>query len=232
MKKLSTLMVAAIVLLQSEASLQAGIVGSLSSHTGASAGVQIRAFEDVPNYTAALTFDKYDGSETLYGVNVTFEILVWDGYYNFDNDDSVIANVVVDLDVSGLLSSVDVTLPTLSSQAISYSTSVDLDANDGDSTRTHDIGGGDYFSLMIGPLTDTQSGTVTSGDLPGYIGTGTFDIVLDVDQLLTITAGGGVNSQVVPVLAKGTVTVDYLIPEPATILLFSLGSLILIKKRY
>jgi hypothetical protein len=205
---------------------------SLCFVTSASAGLsQTQTFEDVPNYPATLTFDKYDGNETLHGVNVTFELLVWDGHYDFDNDNSVIANVVIDLEVSGLLSSVDVTLPTLGSQTISYNTSVDLGANDGDSTRTYDTGGGDYFSLMIGPLTGTQSGTVTSGDLSGYLGTDTFDIELDVDQFLMITAGGGVNYQVVPVLAKGIVTVDYLTPEPTTLILLGLGGLILRKRK-
>jgi hypothetical protein len=200
--------------------------------SGAFAGLSGEIESDVPNFMQTISLDKYAGTDTLTGIKITMTLDIDDGRFQFDNDGSTAASVLIDLDVIAALSSTDVTLPGGASLTAVYDHTVNLDADDNDDNRSLDIGGGDYASLNTGLHTFTASWDISAADFDDYIGTGTFDVEAAVSKTLNITADNGVAICTIPVLADGSVTIEYsAVPEPATIAILVFGGLILRKRR-
>ena len=206
-------------------------VSIMAVSTGALASLEGDFGPDVPNFTQTVTLDKYTGASPLTGVKITLSLTVYDGRFEFDNDSDSAATVVVDLDVPAAMYSNDVTLPSIMTVTDVYDQTVNLGANDGDNKRAIDVGGGDYESLNTGTITSSVVWNVSAANFAEYIGPGTFDVSINVSELLEITADRGVAFSTIPVLAEGFVSVEY-IPEPATIAILALGGFAVRKRRY
>jgi hypothetical protein len=182
-------------------------------------------------------FNSYNGTYTLTSVRVEFLLYAWDGFIGSDNDGTTTANGAVSLDVNGNLSASGVGLVNSifanvwASLLVRSATTFNLAANDGDGSG-YQTGGSDY-AFLSGP-TEANAKTTTANDLiadavkGSYIGTDTFSMRFTSSQAHNVLTGGGVESQISPQSAKGTVkiTYDYVIPEPAAIGLISLGGLV------
>lgn len=185
---------------------------------------------DVPNFTQTVTLDKYTGSDPLTDVKITLSLISYDGQFEFDNDSSSPATVVIDLDVQATLNSTDVTLPVATSLIDVYDQTVHLAANDGDNKRAINAGGADYSSLNTGVSSSSAAWNISPANISEYVGSGTFDISVDISELLTITGNSGVSMAVIPTLVEGVITVEY-IPEPATIAILAFGGFVLRKRK-
>jgi hypothetical protein len=184
----------------------------------------------VPDFSSVLTFDQYNGSETLAGVKITIEVIGDDAQFGFDNDRQAATTVVVDLDITGSISSTDVSLPTVNPAIAMFDHTSNLAAD-------NDVGRGFSFlpdvdsELYSTGIFSATSSAVTTTALAAYQGSGTFDIAVYLDQLLVITADSGVSISSLPVLAEANITVEYLVPEPVSIALLGFGGLMISRRR-
>ena len=153
-----------------------------------------------------------------------------------DNDSSSPASGTFEFGAKGDISSTDVPLLNSSSQPVTataealHSGSFNLAGNTGDVSGDWDPTPPDgvEYDYIDDPTSDTQSGFIGAAYFAGYIGTGTYDIEADITQFSDYGSVSGIEYAVQPVDSTGDVTVIYTYtPEPATMVLFGLGGLIL-----
>ena len=111
---------------------------------------------------------------------------------------------------------------------VSQTFSLGVDDGDGIGVQS---GGADYASLAGGTVSNSATGIVNSGVWSQYVGSGTYDILLNVSAFLQLSVTGGVSQGSSPPTANGFVTVTYQgvgggggggsAPEPGSLLLLS-----------
>lgn len=185
---------------------------------------------DTPNYSDTLTFDKFDdqgGTRVLLSVLVGMELDISGGWLGVDNDGQEQAIVDVDLGATGEVTSTDVTVfPAVETGASTQSNFL-LDPDDGDGPGNVDLSPLDGATHSGGVAGDSTSKTILSTFYPEYIGTGTFDVLAEIDQILDFGGVGGVEGSFSPVTAGGSVTVTYNwapVPEPSALALLGMGA--------
>jgi hypothetical protein len=189
---------------------------------------------DTPNFEQVLTFDKFDPAlGDLISVQVIYDLTTQGGSLTVDNDGLESATVTVQLGSAGDLKSTDVALlnaafqPVLGDgvEAFESSTFV-LGANIGDTPGDVDPSDPDGATLFGSSDTEMGSGFIASTLFVQYIGTDTFDVTAEVDQILNFGGVGGVEGSFTNMEAFGEVEViyEYLpIPVPSALLLFASG---------
>jgi len=205
------------------------------------ASAQLLNYSGTPNLSQTLTFDKFDdlgGTLTLQSVQVIFHLNSHDGTFILDNDSALPAAGTFEFGAKGGITSADVPLVDGSFQPVV----AELDAlHSGPFGLAGDPSPvvGDYNPAPTDGMqydgTDeynSDSGYIASVLLGQYIGTGTFDIDVDVIQWQDFGGISGIEWAVSPVNVEGSVEVVYTyVPEPATISLLSIGGLTLLRKR-
>ena len=133
----------------------------------------------------------------------------------------------------GGISSTDVTLPGIAQLDATYSGPFSLLGDPAPIQYDYNPAPTDGMQYIGGTEYDSDSGIITSTlALADYIGTGTYDIDVDIIQWSEYGSVGGIEYAVTPVTADGTVTVIYeYIPEPATITMLALGALGFLKRK-
>jgi len=111
-----------------------------------------------------------------------------------------------------------------------------LGPNDGDveagGTEYFSYVGDDYGSYVGGVEFVEHNGAVNPVVYDQYIGTGTYTITLTALQYTFYGSFGGVQALIDPIDTSGTVEITYhYIPEPATVGLLALGSLLVTRRR-
>ncbi len=193
---------------------------------------------------STLTFDQFDSSlGTLTSIEIIFDLSIDNGWLIADNDGVDQANVTIELGAEAAISSTDVSLIDASLLSVvgmlsaSTAAAVTLDPNEGDGPGDVDASAPDGTTLNGGPDSDSDSGFITALVFGGYTGTGTFDIVVAVTELIDLGGLGDIEGSFSPVdiLSLGSsVTVNYTytpVPEPTTMALLGLGSVVLRRKR-
>ena len=192
--------------------------------------VQTKTFPSLgwanPGFTRTLTFDQWDSSicplSSLYRINITMSISATGYDMNLDNDGENPGNVTCYCGTSGELSSDDVWLFSASNAAIcadvqaTDQASYNLIGNDGDATDqvNYDADFDDYaeFSATDQTVTDNDDVGPLWYNFSGrsYIGTGTFDIDVDVTDVFGTTGeDSGVNYTAIGGTAQGYVRITY-----------------------
>ncbi|MCF8097300.1 MAG: choice-of-anchor E domain-containing protein [Desulfarculaceae bacterium] len=190
----------------------------------------------IPPETVGLTFNQYDGSlGDLTGIVIELSITTVGGLAEVDNEsaspvsESVSFGSSASLDYFGSTVTVPLDLVLTTTKAY-VSQSFNLGADDGDGIGVQS-GGADYASLAGGTVSNSATGIVNSGVWSQYVGSGTYDILLNVSAFLELSVTGGVSQGSSPPTANGFVTVTYQgvgggggggsAPEPGSLLLLS-----------
>ncbi|MHC4124640.1 MAG: choice-of-anchor E domain-containing protein [Planctomycetota bacterium] len=200
---------------------------------------QEKTFNGLPNFTTSRTFDQFDPSwGTLDSIKVTFNLNITGGQFGVDNDQIEATSGNVYFGAEGALSSSDVTLKNGSDNNVwdglttytSHFFSLGADDGDGMAFDPSAPDGGMYNPGSASYGINDFINSVYFGD---YTGTGTYDILLDIDDYIDVSSLSGICYMASPATASGSVIIDYnyTIPEPGTVLLFGLGGLGLLRKK-
>lgn len=218
-----------------------GALAALAPASSAQVLMQMLSFgPSTPNFDQTLTFDKFavDPAHIL-SIKVSLELNIEDGILQVDNDGVDGATVDVELGASAALSSMDVRLlnagfgAVAEEVALSTTATFNLAPNDGDNDQQFDADGGPDFAELNGGMQSGMSmGFVNPDFFIDYAGMGTFDILVDVNQVLDFGSAGGVSGAFTPVQADGKVKIEVtLIPAPASVAMLGLGGLVMARRR-
>lgn len=202
---------------------------------------QVMTFSGTPNYQRTLAFNEFDdlgGTLTLQSIQVSVLLNVGGGRFILDNDGEQGASGTFEFGAKGDISSTDVSLVDATLQPVTaelqavHSQSFSLDPNQGDGPNDFDPSSPDGLQYDGGAETDSDSGFIGSLVFSQYIGTGTYDIDVDVTQWQDFGGISGIEWAVTPVTASGNVTVKYdYIPEPASMSVVCLGGVLTFLRR-
>jgi hypothetical protein len=185
-----------------------------------------------PDFTIPLTFDQYDGNlSDLVSVKVKAFLEVTGGSATVDNDGMTSTNVSIEFGTTLSLSSTDVTLldgafqPVVGDVDVLANQMFALAANDlDDPTIFNDDGGPDNATLGGAIGSNMGMGFINSTFFSEYVGSGTFDIIIDADTAFSISGGSGVSGAFTPQIASGNLMVIYeFIPAPSSLALLAIG---------
>lgn len=217
------------------------VLTALAGVATAATLVQTKDYSFVPDGTPVLTFNKFNTAlGTLTSITITTNVTKSEGSLFVDNESATAASGDISQSVTITLSSTDVLLLAATGGMIGanieaksiYAAVCGADDNDGFGVQTTGL---DYSGTVFGPTPPTsETKTVHDFAMPGYQGTGTYNISADGHQGFNTTAIGGAAVEITPARASGDVTVTYFydaIPETSTALLGGLGLLAMMRRR-
>lgn len=204
---------------------------------------QTQNFSGVPNVNGSLTFNQFNdggGTLTLQSIEVQFYLETNSGHLIIDNDGVLPASGTFQFGAVGIMSSTDVILLNyfflpIPGQVGAYNSQVfNLGADNGDGSGNYDPISPDGLAYNGGTESDSKSDFVGNAfwraGTKGFLGTGTYDINYSIIRWFDCGGISGIEYAITPVNITGHVTINYnYIPEPATIVLLTVGLFISMK---
>ncbi|MFI4911287.1 MAG: choice-of-anchor E domain-containing protein [Sedimentisphaeraceae bacterium JB056] len=189
------------------------------------------------DFSHTSTFNRFDtmgGTRVLNSVTFYLEFSVDSGGFIADNDAETTANISFEYAVNADLTSADVFGVTGTGVSISDNVALELAADDGDGSGVIDSNPSD--GVIVNPSTSTfmDSQVVNSSLHFSYIGTDTFDTILDSGRTFNITGSSGVEGGYTNMTGSGEITVVYdysVVPEPASLAILGLGGLLIRRRK-
>ncbi len=207
---------------------------------GAATIVQTLPFSGAPNFSLPLTFNSFDVSlGTLTAVDIGMTIQINGGNALVDNDGAETANVTVTSGVNGGVSSggeVAVLPPLTASGTVVQPLTLAPDNGDGTGI---DPAPADGASISLAGASGANTITVMPGVISTFTTTASgadYTLNADANNFINIVGSGSVSGGFTGVGAAGSVTVTYtydpaIIPEPASLAIFGLLGLGMIRRR-
>ena len=202
---------------------------------------QIKTFKGAPNLDKTLTFNEFDdqsGTLTLTSIWVKMYMTVNKGHLVLDNDGEQAASGTWEFGAEGDITSPDVALingafqPVIGQLSVFNTDTFSLAANEGDGENDYDPTAPDGMEYSGVFASDNDAGFISDTVFNQYIGTGTYDILADINQYQDFGGVSGIEWAVTPVFSTGYVLVRYTYtPEPATMSLLALGGLALLRRK-
>ena len=207
---------------------------TISSVSTANTIVQKSFNNEIPNFFKILTFDKFNENDTLSSIRISLNLQINGGSIIIDNDADSSASGTFEFGENAQLGSTDVSLTggpgkTRAYNFLPVSLASNVDDGDGDySPLSPD--GSEYNGSIV---SDQQSGFIDNSIWSQYQGSGTFDIQVSVWLQTNYIGTGKVEYfSNMPPNINGFVEVVYTsVPEPATIVLLMVGTLVFMKKK-
>lgn len=203
-----------------------------SSFASAATIVQTLAFDGVPDFTAPLVFNKFDGNVAdLQEIIVSYDFTIEGGRFVVDNDAETTATVNVKFGASLAGTSTTVRLtdpnfnPVFNRVTVVNEASYVLAPNVGDLSGDYDSSGPDG-ALLIGTTRNTSgSSSIATAIWGDYVGSDTFTIDMDIVQIGSLSYNSGLETATTPVTANGQITITYVVPEPTSSLLVGIAGI-------
>lgn len=209
--------------------LAVAITASAGFAYGQNTITQTLNFSGVPDFSQPLLFSKYDGPlSELTNVNVSYSITIEGGLFIIDNDANTPASLTANFGAGLGATSSDVNLlddsfnPIISGVSVFNSGTFNLAPNEGDGLNDFDPSGPDGASLVGTTQNTTGGGDVNSMFLAQFVGSGTYTINANANQIGSLSFNSGIETATTPVSAFGTITVTYTVPEPSSTMLIGL----------
>lgn len=192
--------------------------------------------------TITLNLPKFNGSiSDLTNIWVELKFDIFNAVVEMDNDSAAIGTGTAKLNSSltTLTSTVNLLKDNFDSinagdYIIAASEGFTLSATTGDTIGAFNAtSGNDYKFHDFGTITKQDSGNIFNGVWANYVGTGDFQITIVANYLTgaTFTGSDGYFQGSTPSGEIYAEVVYTYVPEPATILIFAIGSLISIRKK-
>lgn len=215
------------------------VVGLLAANSVCMAGmiVQTESFSNESvGTTLTYAFDEFDdngGAYTLDSVVVKLTLEAVSGTFIADNDDPSVATLDYTWNIAGDLDSTDVFLNPGVDVLLTDTVSLTLDPENGDGIGVIDGTGPDGEEISVAGAQDMSTSIISSALHYMYIGTDTFDIDFDSARSFNIDGAGNLEGGYTAATIDGSVEVvyNYTVPEPATMVLFGLGGLLLLRRK-
>lgn len=190
-------------------------------------------FNGVPDFSAPLLFNKYNGNASdILNINVSYSLKIEGGQFIIDNDSNTSANVTANFGAGLNASSSDVNLLDDSFNSIINGVSAinsgtfTLAPNQGDGLGDYDPSGPDGAVLVGTPQSSSGNGDINAMFYNQFAGPGTFTINAKANQIGSLSFNSGIETATTPVTANGTITVTHtVVPEPSSLALLGLGAL-------
>ncbi len=194
---------------------------------------------DTPIYTDVLTFQKYGGNAAdITSINISYDMDISGGQMIADNDSPTPQSFSIAFGADGSASSNDVTLldtafqPIFSNLSVTNSADLNLAPNSGDGALDFDPTPPDGTAVVGQSISGSGSQDVNALFYSQFAGGGTFDLAIDVSQVVDFGQSNGVEFAFAPVQAGGSVTITInLVPEPSVGLLSMIGIWLLAMRR-
>lgn len=194
---------------------------------------QTQTFSGVPDFSAPLLFNQYDGNPAeLQNINISYSITISGGQFIVDNDSQSPATTTATFGASLSATSSEVVLADNAFQQIIQGASATnsqlflLGADNGDGVNNYDSTGPDG-GILVGTIkTVTGNGDVNSLGYAGYLGNGQFTINALTDQVGSLSYNSGIETATTPVNLEGYITVTYtVVPEASSTALVGLAAM-------
>jgi hypothetical protein len=188
-------------------------------------------FSGVPDFETPLVFSKYVGNVAdIQNVSIAYDFTINGGRFVVDNDADTPANVKVKfgavLDATSSVTMLNNAFTAIINdvEATNQAT-YDLDFNVGDGLGDYDSSGPDGAVLVGSTVTSTDGDDVNPLFWSQYAGGGTFTVNVKATQLGSLSYNSGIETATTPVVASGSITVSYLVPEASSAALLGLSAL-------
>jgi hypothetical protein len=189
-------------------------------------------FSGVPDFETPLVFSKYVGPVAhIQNVSIAYDFTINGGRFVVDNDADTPATVNVKFGAVLDASSTDVRmLNNLFTEIINEveatnQATYELSKNYGDNLNDYQSTGPDGAVLVGATVNKTGGGDVNSIFRSQYAGGGTFTVKVKTSQIGSLSYNSGIETATTPVVASGSITVSYLVPEASSAALLGLSAL-------
>ena len=207
-------------------------VAAAAVSNGQTLVTQTLYFSGVPDFETPLVFSKYAGNAAdIQNVSIDYNLTIEGGQFVVDNDADTPA--ITNVKFGASLDATSAQVKMLNSaffaiindvEATNQATFV-LTPNFGDGLNDYDSTPTDGAVLVGNTVSNSGGDDVHPFFWSQYAGGGTFTVNVKANQVGSLSYNSGVETATTPVIARGSITVSYLVPEASSAALLGLSAL-------
>jgi len=176
--------------------------------------IQTKSFQGFTNSTHTLTCDKYSGA-SLESVEIILTLSASRAYMGLDNDADYAQNIKAVFGLETGISSDQVrlfneeNLPIISGFKAVYEADITLSGDNGDGPTTIEIAGPDGEAITADNIQGQVSGKIADNYIEDFIGTGSFTVNVQVNNLFEMKDNENVTVTGAPIAFEGKIQIIY-----------------------